>query len=282
MNDRWNYCITGYIIGHPKHGAFVALNPDDAKKYVGGIDLTGTPRGMHVTSLDAGTTAAPIFDQAKTQAQVIGSGLFSFAEGVTPSVRTAISDSALLAQLVANKKMNAEQDPLEWFKEYADVLVHLGWTLQDQGWTDYSTSGTGAEVHEKILEVATIALGAAPTALLVITASVNALKGMKPDSSWLTLFNRESQKAKIARFQIGLVSTDPAGEVFVQLLACLIRAEDNITQVLFFKFRNAHASFQANSSKVSINASSLVDLAPTIQSKTRAYQQDYLSKILDL
>jgi hypothetical protein len=105
---------------------------------------------------------------------------------------------------------------------------------------------------------------------------------MKSDSSWITIFTRESQKAKIARFQIGFVDKDANGDVFVSLLACLIEAQNDITQVLFFKFRQSHASFRANNAKVSINRRALGELAQTIQAKVLAYQQSYLSTILDL
>ena len=137
---------------------------------------------------------------------MVGSGVFSFAQGVTTEVRQAISDSALLAQLVANKKTSAEAQPLDWFKSYSEVLENIGWTLQEKSWVDYSGSGTAVEVHEKIIEVMTAALAPSAAALAIITATMNALKSMNADSPWITLFSRESQKAKIARFQIGRAS----------------------------------------------------------------------------
>jgi hypothetical protein len=251
-----------------------------ARNFVKAIDLSGTPRG--ILSQSAATEAGADFEQAKTQAQVVGSALFSFTQGVEVDVREAISDSALLAQLVANKRASLDHAPLNWFAEYSKVLQNVGWTLQDSGWTDYSAKGKAVEVHEKIIEVMAVALGPAPAALAIVTATVTALKGMKADSPWITIFSREAVKAKIARFQIGLVEKEPGGNVFVSLLACLIEAENTITQVLFFKFKNAKASFRANGEKVSINRAALVDLGPTIRGKVRAYQTDYLSSILDI
>lgn len=248
-----------------------------AAQFVKSVDLAGTQRW--IIKQDAAAETGEIFDKAKSQAQVVGSGVFSFAQGVTTQVREAIADSALLAQLVANKKVSAEEKPLEWFEAYADVLQNVGWTIQDGGWTDYTARGTAAEVHEKIIEVLTVALGTAPAALAIVTATMNALKGMKSDSSWITIFNRESQKAKIARFQVGLVEKEQDSDVFVSLLACLIEAHHNIMQVLFFKFRDDKATFRANTEKVSINRAALSDLAPLIRTKIRAYQADYLSSI---
>ena len=42
---------------------------------------------------------------------------------------------------------------------------------------------------------------------------------MNADSPWITLFSRESQKAKIARFQIGLVEKEENADVLVSLLS---------------------------------------------------------------
>ena len=258
----------------------MTFNLDKAKRFVDSVDLAGTPRG--ILSQEAAAEVGEVFDKAKTQAQVVGSGLFSFSQGVTAEVREAISDSALLAQLVANKKVSAEEDPISWFKTYGEVLQNVGWTVQEGTWTDYTTTGVAAEVHEKILEVMTAALGPAPAALAIITAAMNALKGMKPDSSWLTIFSRESQKAKIARFQVGLVEKSTNDDVFVSLLACLIEARSVITQVLFFKFKTAEARFKVNGNRVSVNRAALGDLGPMIRNKVRAYQADYMSKVLDI
>ena len=250
-----------------------------ARKFVKEIDLSGTPRGMLAQSAD--TEAGAVFEQAKNQAQVVGSTLLSFSKGVDVGIREAISDSALLAQLVANKRVAFDAAPIQWFTTYSEVLQNVGWTLQEHGWTDYSATGMASEVHEKIIEVMAVALGPAPAALAIVTATVTALKGMKPDSSWFTIFSREVSKAKIARFQVGLVENE-GGNVFVSLLACLIEAQTSITQVLFFKFKNSKASFKANSAKVSINSPALINLGPTIRGKVRAYQADYLSSILDV
>jgi hypothetical protein len=256
------------------------LDITQAKNYIESIDLRGTPRA--ILGQDAATDAGVAFDKAKNQAQVVASGLFSFAQGVDAQVREAISDSALLAQLHANKQAKFEADPEGWFAIYGQVLGNAGWAVQDMGWNDYSADGTQAEVNEKIVDLLTVALGVSPTALAVITATITALKNMNPNSPWITIFSREVQKANMARFQIGLVDTDGHGDVFVNLVACIIRAQNAITQVLFFKWRDAHASFKAGTQKVSVNRASVTDLGTTIRSKVRAYQADYLSSIKDV
>jgi len=268
----------------------MAFDTHRGREFVRSIDLSGTPRGITTTRSTRGDILEPdsvqaagkVFDKAKTQAQIVGAGVFSFAQGVTSEVRQGISDSALLAQLLANKKVSAEENPLGWFTTYFDVLQKVGWIVQESTWTDYTAQGAAVEVHDKILEVMTAALGPSAAAIAVITATMHALSGMNPSSPWISLFNRESQKARLARFQIGLLEKEENSDVSISLLACLIEAHTDITQVLFFKFKNAGATFRANSGKVFINPTYLNDLGPSIREKIHAYQTNYLSSILDL
>jgi hypothetical protein len=156
------------------------------------------------------------------------------------------------------------------------------WTAQDNGWSDYTAIGTGAEVSEQILPVITAALAPAAAALTIITAVVNALKAMGPSSPWFTIFSRETKKGKIGRFQIGLTEKGTDAQVFVSLIAFLIIANSNLTQLLFFKFHEAGALFKANASKVSVNRSRVIELGPAVRNKVHAYQLDYISNLVDL
>lgn len=248
--------------------------------YVEAIDLSGIPRGL--IPQGAADEATEVFTDAKTQAQVVGSTLFSFAQGVDAQTREAISDSALLAQLVANKHQDKDDAPTAWYDAYQEVLQNIGWVLQDSGWADYSAQGAAAEVHQKLIEILSAALGAGTAALAIITSALNVLQRMTAGSSWLTIFGRETQHAHIARFQCGLAQPGESDDVLVSLLACLIQAERSITQVLVFKYRAERASFQASNATVSINRASLTELQPTIRAKVRAYQRDYVSSIKDL
>ena len=252
----------------------------DSKTYVASIDLRGTPRG--IVKMSAAEEASEVFDSAKQQAQVVGSALFSFARGVTAETREAISDSALLAQLVANKRASVATAPLAWYGEYLQVLQNVGWVMQQAGWADHTADGTAAEVHEKIIEVLKVALGPGAAVADIVASAIKELKAIQPESSWFTIFSRESQHASIARFQIGLAEPGENDDVFVSMLACLIEAQAAIAQVLLFKFRSEHATFRANSAKVSINRPALVDLGPAIRAKVRAYQADYLGSIKDI
>jgi hypothetical protein len=52
----------------------MAHDAGQAREFVKSIDLTGTPRGL--LAQDAATEASEVFDAARSQAQVVGSGGF--------------------------------------------------------------------------------------------------------------------------------------------------------------------------------------------------------------
>jgi len=258
----------------------VTENLQKAMDFIDSVDLAGIPR--MIVEQDASVEAGEVFDKAKDQAAVVGSGVLGFAKGVDEDVRAAMSDAALLAQLLADKKASSATDPVAWFTVYTAALKSMGWLVQDATFQDYSADGTAVDVHQKVIEVLAAALGPAPAAAAIILATMNALKGMNPESSWIRIFSREAQHAKIARFQVGSMETPDGGSVLVSMLACLILANDTITQVLFFKWRQSHAAFQASGNKMSINRNALITMHPKILAKTQDFQNSFFSSIQDL
>ena len=185
-----------------------------------------------------------------------------------------------LAQLVANRKNPDKEDVLGWFGDYFEVLQSIGWTVQDNGFVEFSESGDGFEVHEKILEFAAVALGPAPAALALVTATLTALKDVGSNAGWITIFNRESQHSKAGRFQISVAQPVGDGGVMVTMMAFAIRAEKTVTQVLFFKVKNTEATLRKNDGKASINMDALRDLREPIRKKVRDFQGSYVAGLL--
>jgi len=235
------------------------------------------PTGL---SLDGATE--PIFTAVKDQAVVVGSEVVSFVNGVDEETRKAVSDSSLLAQLVARKRVADPHDIYGWYQAYFDVLGTIGWSIQESGFAEYSEGGEGFEVHEAIGKVAAVLLGPAPAALALVTTTLDALRSMNSGSPWITIFNRESQRAKAAKFQISLVRKDPAHGLLVEMMAFGIEAEKQITQVLFFKFKEHRATLKHNVGKASLNEAALKELLPDIRARVRKFQRDWISSLPEL
>lgn len=255
----------------------MSIDLEKSRSFIAEVELPPRPASGAVPQ-DA-TTSAPVFETVKKQAAVVGSEVVSFMGGVDAETRAALSNCALLAQLAASKKVSDRKDIYAWYEAYFDVLKALGWAVQDEGFADFSETSDGFEVHEKIMEVAAVLLGPGSAALAVIKTTLDALKAMKSDNGWLTIFERETQHAEAARFQISLVEQNAGGDVMVSMLAFGIKANKAVTQVLFFKIKKHKATLRHNSAKLSIDSASLVDLAPDIREKVRAFQRGYVASL---
>lgn len=251
---------------------------DSAREYVAAADLPAPPR-QGLEPLEAVSLA---FDQAKAQATVVGSDVISFVRGVTPEKRRAVVSASLLAQLVAKKRVADPRQIYDWYDAYLDVLSNIGWSIQDRGFAEYHEERQGFEAHEAILQVATTVLGPAPAALAVVKATLDALKSMSADSPWITVFNRESQHANAARFQVSLVEEDSDEQFMVALMAFGLEARATVTQVLFFKLRSTEAKLRHLSGRVTIDSHILAGVQDDVERKVAAFQRDYIRNLPDL
>lgn len=248
----------------------------EVREYVARAELPAAPEG----GLE--DVQALAFDQAKPQSLVVGSDIISFVQGVTAEQRQDILNSSLLAQLVAKKKVPDSTDILAWYDAYFDVLSNIGWVIQDQAFSTFSEEAQNFQAHEAVIKVATALLGPAATSLALVTATLDALRSMSQDSPWITLFNRESQSAHTARFQVTLAERSPEGDFLVTLMAFGLEASTNLTQVLFFKFRKSEATLKHRSGKVTINALALASVRDAIAQKISVFTNDFVRALPDL
>jgi hypothetical protein len=245
-----------------------------ALQFVASVELPEPPPVRRGVTRGAGFN----FDAAKDQAAVVGSDVISFVKGVTAEQRNDIVNASLLAQLVAKRKVAEPKTLAEvkaWYDNYFDALSHVGFLIQDKGFAEYEERSENFEAHQAIQDVAAALLAGSPGALMLIKTTLQALQRMSTDSPWITLFNRESQSANTARFQMSLVDQDDTARFLISLIAFGLEARTTLTQVLFFKFRTNEVALNHHSGKVTINAQLLAHIRGQIATKLAAYTDDY-------
>jgi len=234
----------------------------------------------------ADTTAADTvrasLDAAKNQATVVGSDAISFVTGVTPDRREAIINSSLLAQLVASANVKNRDDLEAWYNAYFDVLTNIGWVIQDKGFAEYREKGGGFDVHTAVMKVAAAVLGPASTALAIVMTTLNSLHSMNDKEPWIKIFQRNTRRAKVARFQISLAEQEANGQFIVNLMAFRLEANLATTQVLFFKTQSEDATLRHNTGRVTINTTVLDAVREAISQKLVGRSKDFVSKLPDL
>jgi hypothetical protein len=221
-------------------------------------------------------------DASAAQASVVGSDVVAFVESVTPEERQDIVNATLLAQLVARKtvaKPRTLSDMRAWYDAYFDVLSQVGFLLQHRDFAEYRKDSQSFEAHKAILDVAAVLLAGSPGALLLIKSTLEALEKMSADDPWITLFNRESQSANTAHFQVSLVERDASAQLLLSLIAFGLEAKHRLTQVLFFKFRRNDVTLHHYAGKVSINGPLLAAIRDDIAGRLVAYASDYIKAL---
>jgi hypothetical protein len=229
--------------------------------------------------------AATLLTAAKEQAAVVGSDVVSFVVGIAPEHRRDIVNAALLAQLVAKKKVQEPATLKEveaWYREYFDVLSNLGFVMQEKGFAEYAETSKDFAAHEAILEVAAALLGPSPAALALVKTTLEALKKASGNASWITLFNRESQSAQTARFQFSLVEGHKDEQLLMTLMAFGLEAEAKLTQVLFFRFRANTVKLRHSSGKVTVSTEVLAGVREKVAAKLVPFVNDYIEQLPEL
>jgi hypothetical protein len=171
-----------------------------------------------------------------TQAMVVGGQLAEFSKAVPAELRSAVADGMLLAQLAANKATAQAGDVFQWYDKYVEVLQNVGWQIHDVQFQRQQLDGQDLDVHEAIIPVVAAMLGPQLAAASLVLNLLQGLQQMDKDRPWITLFDRASQHASGAKFQVAYVDADALGQPQIALACFGIRAERTITQVLFFKF----------------------------------------------
>jgi hypothetical protein len=253
--------------------------PQSAREFLNTVKLPSPARARGGVE---GVREIIDFNAQKNQAMVVASDIVSFVKGVSSERRQDIVNSSLLAQLVANKKVPDKTNIIQWYNAYFDVLENIGWVIQDRSFSSYTEEADGLEAHEAIIKVASVFLGAAPAALAVVISTLEALKSMDSSKPWMTIFDRESKKAKTGHFQIALAEQGDNDQFLVSLMAFSLKAESTLTQILFFKIRNDEVELEKCSGKVTINDKVLSSIRDLVSQKIAAHTSDYIAKLPDL
>lgn len=223
----------------------------------------------------------PELETSRQQSLVVGSNVVSFTKGVEADVRQAITDSSLFAQLAAAKAVGTNTDPLVFFDAYFSNLVAIGWVIQAKETAEFTYKGDAFDVHEAIIGVITAFLSPIAGAAAAVIAVLNGLHNMDRDASFITLFNKQSRHGEIGRFQFTYVYPDPDPDhgLMAEAMAFSLKADNTLTQVLFFKLQKGQTSLRRSTGSLSIDADAMKDLKLKLSARMSAYRQTYIAGV---
>jgi hypothetical protein len=244
-------------------------DPGRALDFIKKVDLPDEPNFSTERAGDA--PALPTYGN-QDQAVAVGSQIAEFSARVPAALRPAISNSFLLAQLAADKELTKTAgNGLSWYAKYNEVLANVGWVIEGSASNFKEITGTKLHVHEEILPVIAAVLGPAAAAASIIATTLKGLQAMNKDSPWITLFDRESQRARANQFQLAYVDAPDAKAPVMKLASFELNAEGSVTQVLFFKFGTQKATLKHNSTTLSVNLGIFDAVQAAVQQKVATF-----------
>lgn len=253
---------------------------ESARTFLLGAELPPVDHSRGPLLLDGET---PQFDANKDQAVVVGSGVLTFARGVPAARRTAVTNSLLLAQLVARRSAGDPENVEAWHKEYVRVLANIGWLIESTTATRYVEGSDKFETHKAVMSVAALLLGpGAPGALALVQATLDGLASMDKSKPWITIFSRETASTSVSNFQVALAEEAADGRFVVSMMAFTLKADSAVTQVLFFKASSNDAEFTHFDSKAEINVGILDALEPELGQRVAQHSKSFISQLPDL
>jgi len=247
-----------------------------SRKFVAGLELPEPPPRRRGISLEA--AEGPEFSGAP-QAVAIGAQLAEFTSKLSADTRAAVADSLLIAQLAANKAADSANEVFAWYRKYVDVLQGIGWQVRELEFQTQEVSDSNAGVHSAIIPVLTAMLGPAVAAGSLVISVLNGLKEMDKDKPWITVFDRASQHAHGAKFQMNFVDADGSGNPTITALCFGVDAQRSLTQVLFFKFSQESATLRKANGSFGIEASQLADSRAAISARVHPFVSDFIKNI---
>jgi hypothetical protein len=256
----------------------MASSANQVVQFVQNLDLPEP--GPRFESVSPGVDIAAEIEASSGQALVtVGSQLAEFDPAVAAGVRGALANNLLLAQLAANKAASQSNDMATWYGKYNDTLQNTGWNLAEAEFQNQTIQNKNANVHEEIIPIITAMLGPQVAAVSMVVNVLRGLQNMNKDSPWITLFDRSSEHASGAKFQVSYVDLDAGGNPRIKAVYFGVLAERSVTQVLFFKFAGQRAELRKASSTMSASVDLLNATKPKIASRVQEFIAEFVAKV---
>ena len=234
----------------------------DVQQFIQSLDVPDPP------STTRAMQAARVPDLGSDQhAVVIGAQMAEFSAEVPANLRPAISQGLLLGQLAADKAVGTTGNVQLWYETFGLVMRKIGWLMTDLDFQEQTSTDSGAELHKAIIPVIMAMLGPQAAVASIIMAVLKGMEDMQKDTPWLTLFQRKSQSFHGAKFQMSYVDAGPSGGATLKAVYFGIDAQQAVTQVLFFKVATQATTLRNASTKMSLGASEIEQLAGPLRDK---------------
>lgn len=247
----------------------------DIVGYVSNLEVQPPSRRFPLFRSEA-TEAAPPVREGEEQAFLADKSLVSFISEVKGQNRKDVLNSALLAQMAANKKFPDEKDMLQWYQSFIEVLSKIGWNIEAAELSTFEASKNVFEIDKAIIEILTSALGGGY--MPVIVKTLESIKAMSEDDHKIVAFEKNTHSLTKGCFQIAL-AIEKNDTVSMQLGTFLLTSTNKIKQILFFTSKKDKTKLQYTSRRGTLNSEAYGMVRDAVLQKLGANINAYVAEI---
>lgn len=222
-----------------------AINIEDRISYIQSLDI-----GEPALAVAGRKKLAFVAEDDKKAAAVDAGSLVSFVGGVSAIHQQDTLNSTLLAQLAANQKYDREEQTVDWYKFYRDVLENIGWVIQGFNFNKFDTQSASFSVDEVVIKL--LAAIATDDDVAIVAETIEAVKALSNDDGRVVLFDSQSHKLKKGNFQIG-IGNDDDGVMVMKMGAFYFSTSKDVTNVLWFRFERSDSEMYQASQTINLN-----------------------------
>ena len=247
--------------------------------YVNGLKL-GLPKAVYTrrkrSSGAADANADTMVKDGEQQNFFADKGLYSFVANVSEQNRKDVLNSVLLAQMVANEKVPDENEAINWYKVFLEVLEKIGWFVESKQVSEFISSKDIVEVQNAIVKILKDAFGENYIGLL--KSALDSIKDLSDSDGKIKAFEKNTHGTNKGCFQVG-IAYEQNGSVAFNLGTFILSTKSNITRILFVNFGSDKTELQYSSSKATLNNEVFQVLRNTVVQKLANDGASFLAKI---
>ncbi len=206
--------------------------------------------------------------------------IMSFVAEVPGQLRQDVLNSTLMAQRVADLEFPEADHILQWYDRYVEVLAGVGWNLEQKEFARYDSNSNLFEMDSAVVSIFTALAGQNYAA--IITETLDALKDLgEANDSIIKVFERNTHSLEKGNFQMGLV-THTNDAVSMQVGAFMLKSEESINQILFFKSDSDKTDLDLYTIRCTLNQQVYDQIREAVLEKLGRSTRKFIAKLPDL
>jgi hypothetical protein len=176
--------------------------------------------------------------------------LQSFVAGVSKQRQDDVLNSMLLAQRGATASAPNDDQIIEWYKKYFEILERIGWVIEGKDFTDFETQHSIFEIDNALLDIlSTVVTG---NQLAVILKTIESFKALSKDDKRFLAFEKSTHSLQKGSFQLGVASQEN-DTLSISGSAFILNTSKNISKILFFNSDKDSTKFKFRQIKATLD-----------------------------